>query len=183
MTERFKAMSCYILAGGKNYQDDFVPTGDLTRLEAGYRRYAKIFEMVKLVIKKDQAKEHYLNYPHVLDKSDRKNFSVGVETALKDAKSEAVFIGSSDLLDFPLEWPVNLIKNYQGESFLGYLIPDKNDKSKKHLFGIYSKKAMSEMTIDNTNSDIISQSDSISQSDIISQLVQSGRLLPVPSDN
>ncbi|MEA1981855.1 MAG: hypothetical protein U9N54_12930 [candidate division Zixibacteria bacterium] len=171
MTEQFKAMSCYILAGGKNYQEDFVPTGDLTRLEAGYRRYAKIFEKVKLVIKKDQAKEHYLNYPHVLDKSDRKNFSVGVETALKDAKCDVVFIGSSDLLDFPLEWPVNLIKDYQGESFLGYLIPDKNDNSKKHLFGIYNKKVISDMIADKTNSDIINQ------------LVQSGRLLPVPSNN
>lgn len=171
MTERFKAMSCYILAGGKNNQEDFVPTGDLTRLEAGYRRYAKIFEMVKLVIKKDQAKEHYLNYPYVLDNSDQKNFSVGVETALNDAKCDAVFIGSSDLLDFPLEWPVNLIKDYQGESFFGYMIPDKNDSDKKHLFGIYNKKAMSEMTADKTNADIISQ------------LVKAGTLLPVPSDS
>ncbi len=175
MTEQFKTMNCYILAGGKNHQDDFSPLGDLTRLETGYRHYAKIFDKVKLVIKKDQAHEHYLNYPYVLDQNEKKHFSVGLEAALEDAKSDAVFIGSSDIFDFPLDWPVNLIKNYQGEPFLGYLVPDKEDENKKHLFGIYSKKALS---------DLAAISDQ-PETSIMQYLTDCGRFLPLPdsSDN
>ncbi|MCP4686072.1 MAG: hypothetical protein GY867_11605, partial [bacterium] len=73
MDNRFAEMDCFVLAGGRsNPGEDFQPAGDLTRIEKGYRRYAAVFEKVKLVLKKDQATERYLNYPHICDNaSDR----------------------------------------------------------------------------------------------------------------
>jgi len=135
-------MSCYLLAGGRsNPSDDFSEKGELTQLEATYRRYAAIFESVKLVIKKDQAKEHYLNYPHVIDESDNRHFAIGIETALKDARAEAVFVGSSDFHNFPLDLPVHLVKSYEGESFLGFSESSLNNDN-QHLFGIYSTEML-----------------------------------------
>jgi hypothetical protein len=58
MANRFTQMDCFILAGGPhNPTKDFEPEGDLTRLENGYRRYAAIFEKVRLVLKPEQATE------------------------------------------------------------------------------------------------------------------------------
>jgi len=139
MSQQFKQMNCYLLAGGKsNNREDFSKQGELTRLENTYRRYAAIFDNVKLVIKAEQAREHYLNYPHVIDDSDRQHFAVGLKTALNDATSDAIFIGSSDVFEFPLELPVHLVKNYNGESYLGY--SEQDDPDDKHLlFGIYNR--------------------------------------------
>ena len=168
MPERFKQMNCYILAGGeKKSERDFASSGDLTHLEKGYRRYAAIFEKVKLVIKKTQAKEHYLNYPHICDHTEQGGAAVGLETALKDSGSDAVFIGSSDLVDFPLELPVNLIKNYDGETFLGYRL-SKGKELSQPLFAIYSKSRLREHIERNRGK--------INFADLVS----GGRLLPLP---
>ena len=143
MCKWFKQMSCYILAGGKdNPKDDFLKIGDVTRLEKSFRSYAAVFDQVKLVIKKDQAREKYLNYPHICDEMDQSDSGVGVTAALRDADSEAVFIAASDINDFPLTLLVKLIKNYNGESFMGYV--DKTDKHQP-LFGIYHKNIVEKL--------------------------------------
>lgn len=145
MPQQFKQMSCYLLAGGKsNNSEDFSKQGELTRLENTYRRYAAIFDNVKLVIKADQAHEHYLNYPHVIDNSDRRHFSVGLQTALNDATSDAIFVGSSEVFEFPLELPVHLVKNYNGESYLGFSEQDDSD-DKQLMFGIYNRAMLPDL--------------------------------------
>jgi molybdopterin-guanine dinucleotide biosynthesis protein A len=138
-------MNCYILAGGEdNPKDDFLKIGDISRLEKSYRSYAAVFDKVKIVIKKDQAKEKYLNYPHICDELDKKSAAAGVEAALRDANSEAVFIGSTDINEFPPKLLYELIKSYNGEAFLGYI-----DKTNKHqpLFGIYNKGLGSKISV------------------------------------
>ena len=116
--------------------------GEVTRLEKSFRSYAAVFDRVKLVIKKDQAREKYLNYPHICDELAQNDSGAGVTAALKDADSEAVFIGASDINDFPLALLVKLIKNYNGESFMGYV--DKTDKHQP-LFGIYNKNIVEKL--------------------------------------
>ena len=146
MCKWYNEMTCYILAGGeKNPQVDFKPAGELTRLEKTYRNYAKVFDRVKLVIKADQAKERYLNYPHVCDQAEEKGSWVGISTALADAKTEAVFIGSSAITDFPPQLMVELVKNYNGEAFVGYA--DENNNTQP-LFGIYNKKLCDRLNLD-----------------------------------
>ncbi|MFQ5454533.1 MAG: hypothetical protein ACE5D6_10160 [Candidatus Zixiibacteriota bacterium] len=141
MCKWFKEMNCYVLAGeGNNQKQDFNYIGDITRLEKSFRNYAAVFENVKLVIKNEQAKEHYLNYPHICDEAVSYSHVIGVATALKDAESDAVFIGSSNIANFPLELLVNLIKNYNGESFLGYFDKKNESSNCQFLFGIYHKK-------------------------------------------
>jgi len=140
MANPFRDMNCFVLAGGKRQRRrHFQPEGELTRLERSYRRYAKIFEKVSIVIKREQARERYLNYPHVCDETAEYDIAHGVEAALKNAESEAVFIGSCDITDFPVQLPVELVKQYKGEKFLGYY--DASDDAETHqpLFGIYSK--------------------------------------------
>jgi molybdopterin-guanine dinucleotide biosynthesis protein A len=142
-------MNCYILAGGKQNRDrDFASAGEITRIEKSFRNFAAVFDKVKLVIKRDQAKEGYLNYPHVCDRKDWPNAVVGVATALNDAQSEAVFIGSSDMLDFPLDLLVNLIKEYDGESFLGYYDQSSGDRARQPLFGIYKRDLFEQINLD-----------------------------------
>ena len=68
MNNRFRTMPCYLLAGGRrNLATDFEPVGSLSRLERCYRHYARVFERVTLVLKPDQARERYLNYPYICD--------------------------------------------------------------------------------------------------------------------
>jgi len=136
----FQDMPCYILAGGRHSRDrDFQDEGGVTRLEKGYRRYAAVFENVTLVLKKDQAREHYLNYPHVCD--DQPDFSElsGLHTVLNKTESDVVFVGSSEITDFPLELIVNLVRNYRGEMYLGYRAPNQPDSRPQPLFGIYHR--------------------------------------------
>jgi molybdopterin-guanine dinucleotide biosynthesis protein A len=137
-------MSCYLLAGNRERGDHFASEGDLTRLETSYRRYAKLFERVVLVLKSDQARDWYLNYPHVVDEGDRMHPAVGVATALKNARSEAIFVGSADLVDFPLDLVANLVRRYRGEPFLGYKIQSGETGKRQPWFGIYSRQLAEE---------------------------------------
>ncbi len=139
-------MDCFVLAGGKrNPSEDFEPAGDLTRLEKGFRRYAAVFENVRLVLKKEQATERYLNYPHVCDARSESGPVVGVETALDQARSEAVFIGSSEVTDFPLELVVDLVKKYDGELFLGYYDATRPE-DQQPVFGVFSKNLLNRLS-------------------------------------
>ena len=141
MNNPFREINCFLLAGGKrNRTEDFQPQGELTRLESGYRRYAQLFEKVTLVLKEDQAREQYLNYPHVCDSQPGWNAVYGIEAALRNSDSETVFIGSSDITEFPLELVVMLVKNYQGEPFLGFSAPEGAARQCQPLFGIYNRK-------------------------------------------
>ena len=136
----FRDMPCFILAGGKHNQHrDFQDMDGVTRLERGYRRYAAVFEKVKLVLKRDQARERYLNYPHVCDDDPDYGELVGLHTALNQPGCEAVFIGSSEIIDFPLELVVNLVKNYRGEPYLAYFDQDASEHPRQPLFGIYHR--------------------------------------------
>jgi molybdopterin-guanine dinucleotide biosynthesis protein A len=169
MENRFAEMDCFVLAGGKsNATEDFEPIGDLTRLEKGYRQYAAVFEKVRLVLKKEQATERYLNYPHVCDTRSEVSPMVGLQTALEQADSEAVFIGSSEIVDFPLELAVELVKSYDGEMFLGYYDASKPG-NRQPLFGIFSKKLISHL------SGVGSRSVELSEI-----LEQQGKLIPLP---
>ena len=167
MCKWFKQMSCYILAGGEeNPLEDFQMVGGTTRLENSFKNYARVFDRVKLVIKEDQAKEKYLNYPHVCDQLAENKPVVGVAAALEDADTDAVFIGRSDITDFPLKLLVNLIKSYNGESFLGYVDKDNNQKP---LFGIYNKRLTDRLDI----------SPELTLDDL---LVDDARFLEIPED-
>jgi len=169
MEKLISRMDCYVLAGGKsNPSEDFQPDGELTRLEKGYRRYAAIFDRVKLVLKKDQAREKYLNYPYILDDDSNQSAVIGVRAALKQSNSEAVFIGSSDISSFPLELVVDLIRQYQGESFLGYCDSSSSEKSQP-LFGIFHQSLTEHLD---------KAGDTISE---LSELLdREGKLLPLP---
>jgi molybdopterin-guanine dinucleotide biosynthesis protein A len=170
MTNPFREMSCFLLAGGKrNRTEDFLPEGELTRLESGYRRYAAVFEKVTLVLKEDQAKERYLNYPHVCDEKPGWSAMYGIEAALRSSESDTVFIGSSEITDFPLELLVMLVRNYRGESFLGFSAPG-SDRSCQPLFGIYNKKLVEklEASIDHD------------AAELYRLLAAEGRLIPLP---
>jgi molybdopterin-guanine dinucleotide biosynthesis protein A len=140
MKNRFADMDCFVLAGGEqNPARDFETDGDLTRLEKGYRRYAALFERVTLVLKREQAVERYLNYPHVCDEETERDPMIGVRTALQRADSDPVFIGTSEIGDFPLELAVALVRDYNGELFLGYGERSKSG-SPRPLFGVFSKR-------------------------------------------
>lgn len=167
MTTTFREMPCFLLAGGKsNSFEDFQADGDLTRLERTYRRYAALFERVWLVLKRDQAKERYLNYPHVCDDSAEHRPIAGLTAALKQANADAAFVGSTDAADFPLELIVDLVRNYQGEMFLGYRSKD----GRQPLFGICSSKlaVRLEALTDQT------------RESLQALLASEGRLLPLP---
>jgi len=166
-------MDCCVLAGGRsNPGEDFLPDGDLTRLERWYRRYAAVFETVKLVLKESQATEHYLNYPYIVDDEPEQSMVVGIRAALKNADSDAVFIGSSDITDFPLELIVNLVKQYKGELFLGYTGGPEEPSTGQPLFGIYHKRLVEQLD------------DSGSDTDRLFRLLEEeGRLLRLPSDD
>lgn len=173
MSDPFKEMTCYILAGGKeNSQKDFTDVGGLTRLEKGYRRYAAIFEQVRLVLKKDQAREKYLNYPHVCDETPDHSALEGVRTALEDAPTDAVFVGSSEIMDFPLELLVNLVKNYNGESYLGYSDSHNPDGSHQPLFAIYNRRLAPKLHA--------AMTDGSNSLDKIA--IGEGRTIPLPED-
>lgn len=166
----FQEMDCFVLAGGRsNRAEDFQQHGELTRLERGYRRYAAIFEKVTLVLKSDQARERYLNYPHVCDESPELGVAIGIEAALKNSESDAVFIGSTDIADFPLELLVELVKNYQGDAFLGY--QGASDGSAQPFFGIYSKKLAPKL-----NAAMAGNLTALKQ-----MIAQEGRLIPLPT--
>lgn len=167
MNNRFAQMDCFILAGGPNNpQSDFETEGDLTRLEQSFRKYAAVFERVRLVLKQGQAVERYLNYPFVCDDDPRSSAAVGLATALRNSQSEAVFVGSSDIRDFPLELVVDLVKRYDNEMFLGYRIGDQPQV----VFGICHRRLagrLQEMT-------------ELSRPKLEQLLSDCGRLLPLP---
>ena len=141
-------MECYILAGGENQQKRYLKkVGEITQLEKSYRKFAAVFDRVKLVIKKEQAKEQFLNYPYVCDKQDTRQPVVGVATALQNANSDAVFIGSADFSEFPLKLLVDLVNNYNGESFLGYCMDEPACGNYQSWFGIYNKKVLSKLSV------------------------------------
>ncbi len=167
MTQSFREMPCFLLAGGKsNCIEDFQTDGDLTRLERTYRRYASLFERVWLVLKPDQAKERYLNYPHVCDAAAEHKPIAGLTAALKQANAEAAFVGSTDAADFPLELIVDLVRNYHGEMFLGYAGKD----GRHPLFGIYSSKLAHRLeSLENQTSEGLE-----------ALLASEGKLLPLP---
>lgn len=172
MKDTFRGMSCFVLAGGKaDRKRHFEPAGDITRLEKSYRHYAKLFERVTLVLGPEQLNERYLNYPHVTDEQTPQDPAHGVETALKHARTNTVFIGSSDIDEFPLHLVVELVKNYNGEPFLGYRTPD-DDKQAQPLFGIYSKDFASKIA-----------GQSLKKAGELKKFAeQEGRFIPLPED-
>jgi len=171
MSNRFVEMDCFVLTGGEgNVERDFEPVGELTRLENSYRRYAAVFEKVFLVLKKEQATERYLNYPYVCDNQPQRASVAGVRAALAQAESEAVFIGSSDISNFPLHLAVDLVKAYNGELFLGYRHAARPEQAQP-LFGVFSKKLFENLSKTDTQ-----------QQDLSELLKKVGRTLPLPPD-
>ncbi len=155
VSNEIEKMRCYIITNsqppdqdkqesGENNENNENKSYDMDKLESGYKQYARIFEDVKLVLSADQAKESFLNYPHVCNKSDSRNFSDSLKTILEDSDGEYVFIGSSDIDNFSLELPLNLIRQYDGESFLGYTNDTETNKNNFH-FGIYNKKLLGKL--------------------------------------
>jgi hypothetical protein len=52
------------------------------------------------------------------------------------------------MLDFPLDLLVNLIKKYDGESFLGYYDQSRGDQSRQPLFGIYKRDLSEQINLE-----------------------------------
>lgn len=142
MRATFQAIPCYILAGGESVEERRQREG-IGWLESGYRRYAALFEQVSVVVRPEQAREQWLNYPLVVDQDGARGAAVGVATALKHTPSDAIFIGSSKVTDFPLEAVVDLVKRYNGETFLGYQVADESGHAQP--FGIFSKAALEQV--------------------------------------
>ncbi len=171
MSNRFAEMDCFVLAGGRsNVTEDFQQAGELTRLEKGYRRYAAVFEKVKLVLKKDQATERYLNYPHICDDASDRGAVVGIRAVLEQSESDAVFIGSSDIVDFPLELAADLVKSYNGELFLGYREDSGTTDRHQPLFGVFSKRLVRHL-----------EAAGLSLKEFSSMLSREGKLMPLPA--
>jgi molybdopterin-guanine dinucleotide biosynthesis protein A len=172
MKNAFRGISCFVLATNKAAgKRHFEPAGDITRLEKSYRHYAKLFERVTLVLSPEQVNERYLNYPHVTDDRSREDPAHAVETALKHAPTDTVFIGSSDIDDFPLHLVVDLVRHYDGEPFLGYQLPD-DDERAQPLFGIYSREFAARLA-----------GESLRKADELRDFAaREGRLIPLPED-
>ncbi len=169
---RFTQMDCFVLAGGKsNAAEDFQREGDYTRIEKGYRRYAAVFEKVTLVLKEEQATERYLNYPHICDDEPTHGAVAGIRAALSKSDSEAVFIGSTDITEFPLELAVDLVRRYDGEMFLGYNDHQKGPDTVQPLFGIYSKKLAARLLKAGQSTEELAE-----------LIRDEGRLMPLPGD-
>ncbi len=135
MCKWYNEMNCYVITSADT---DIVRKTDKIEqkalLEQAFRNYAAVFDKVKIVISPSQAKEHYLNFPHLIQEQNS-NQPDSFHSLVKDATSEAIFVGHSDFYDFPISLLANLIKSYNGELFMGYksksLIPT------QPLFGIY----------------------------------------------
>jgi len=158
--------ACYLYAS--NEQDDsdhFESVGSLTRLENGYRKYAKVFESVTLLL--DEGHDHawYHNYPHISLPADDGSEMEVLSAALEDAPTDAVFIGASEIDRFPLSMLVKLVREYNGESFLGF----EGLGSHQPWFGIYSKDVLRELKAHNNSIDDLAALDN-------------SRLLPLPED-
>lgn len=171
MKNRFAEMDCYLLAGGKdNPTRDLKRDGDMTRLEKGYRQYAKLFEKVTLVLKEHQATVPYVNYPHVCDEEASHGAVVGVKTALQESESDAVFIGSTDIVDFPLELIFDLVSQYDGQPFLGYAGWINQPDHPQPLFGVFNKSLARRLESADQTIDALRD-----------LLVREGTFLPLPS--
>ena len=92
----------------------------------------------------------------------------GIEEALRQSGSDAVFIGSTEIRDFPLELVVELVRNYQGESFLGY--QSVHQGVAQPLFGIYSKKLV----------ESLNEGKAADLTELMQLLARDGKLLPLP---
>lgn len=171
MCKWFKEMDCYVLAGEETRpKHGLSPFDKRAKLELSFRSYAAVFDKVKLVIKKKQAKEEFLNFPHLCNEEENNQTVVSIAKAVKDAKSDAIFIGSTDIYDFPLSLLARLLKTYNGETFLGYTSPTDTNSSQP-LFGIYNKKAAK---------NILNKNDAdITLGDFLTGDV---KLLPLPDD-
>lgn len=173
MENPFREMTCYVLAGGpRGREEHFVKDGPLTRLEKSYRRYAAVFERVALVLKPDQAREKYLNFPHVCDAESDSAPAYGVKAALDSAETDAIFVGSLEIGDFPLHLVVELVRNYTGEPFLGYYDPKADPDRTQPLFGIYSTELAPKIRA------MLAQG----KRDLRELMQGAGRLLPLPDD-
>lgn len=138
LADRLERIPCYLLSGGEeNPRADFQLTDGLTRIEQSYRRYASLFSNVRIVVRPEQAKGWYLNYPHIIDRRAERGALVGIESALLASPHEAVFIGSSRFDRFSLRLATTLVQQYSGEPFLGYGDPTSNPNWQQPLFGIY----------------------------------------------
>ena len=141
MCKWYKEMECYIVVptqpAGKFTTDKIA---ERALLEQSFRNYAAVFDKVKIVITKSQAKEHYLNFPHICQ-SDEYVTKVDLSKLLTDANSDAIFIGHTEMGDFRISLLANLLKSYNGELFMGY----KSDRPhlNKLQFGIYNKALVS----------------------------------------
>ncbi len=166
MCKWYKEMDCYIVIpsqpASKFTTDKIV---ERALLEQAFRNYAAVFDKVKIVITKSQAKEHYLNFPHICH-SDKSATQVDLNKLLTDADSDAIFVGHTEMGDFPISLLANLLKSYNGELFMGY--KSNLTQSSKLQFGIYSKAIVSKSSI------------SLSKLSIDSLDKKSYRLLPLP---
>ncbi len=137
MCKWYNEMDCYILLPTEpqnSFNTDKINRRQL--LESSFRNYAAVFDKVKIVIPDSQAKDHYLNFPHICNPQQTSSHP-DLSAIFYNATSDAIFIGHADMVDFPISLLTNLVKSYNGELFLGY---DSNKSQKKNIqFGIYNK--------------------------------------------
>jgi len=171
MTDHFARMECYLVANDPAQAPrHFEPCGKTTSLEQGYRRYATLFEQVRLVLNDDQATGRYLNYPHVCESSAQRTAVVSVACALRESASEAIFVGSTAIDQFPYELAVELVRQYDGEPFLGYYKPTEDGQTQQPLFGIYHKRLLQRLSEVNTEDNQA----------LLAVLTREGKLVPLP---
>ncbi len=144
MCKWYKEMSCFLIV--PKQPESIFKTDKIVqraKLEQSFRNYAAVFENVKLVLTHSQAKEHYLNFPHICctDNSDPTSY---LSRLINYTVSEAVFIGHTDIGDFPISILANLLKAYNGELFMGY--KSNNQQFNQKQFGIYHKNLISTIT-------------------------------------
>lgn len=137
MCKWYNEMNCYVIASEQqvgNTSIDKITQKAL--LEQAFRIYASVFDKVKLVISPSQVKEHYLNFPYIVQDENSVQPD-NLHSLASDATSDAIFVGNADYYDFPISLLANLLKSYNGELFMGY--QSENLKPIQPHFGIYHK--------------------------------------------
>ncbi len=142
MCKWYKEMNCYVIASAETVRlNKMDKIEQKALLEHSFRNYAAVFDKVKIVISKSQAKEHYLNFPYIIQ-DENSTEPNSLQSLADDATSEAIFVGHSAFYDFPISLLANLITSYNGELFMGY--KSENQKPNQPLFGIYHTSLFSQ---------------------------------------
>ncbi len=130
-----RTMPCYLTS---EHPTDPVAQGDFEAVEESYRSYARLFDRVRLVLTRPQARERLLAYPHVVSEAEPTDRLEQIRSALDHTNAESIFVGDRTLTTFSPELVLELVRNYNGEAYLGYEPVDSHG-TPQPWFGIFRR--------------------------------------------